>query len=74
MTAKKPTPKPAPPSGLYRLAEIVQMRRVDKYGLYGVLSGYHFECNLCLGRMAVVGGEIEHKEHCPISKLKDASL
>lgn len=74
MTPKKPTPKSAPPSGLYRLAEIMQMRRVNKYGVRGELLNSHLECQLCFGQAVIVGGEIQHKEDCPITKLKDASL
>ena len=78
MTAKKPTPKPAQPSGLYRLAEIMQMRRNERvirtFGTPGTVA--YFECLLCLGRSddANTQTEIKHSDDCPITKLKDTSL
>lgn len=61
-------PDKAEPSQLWRLAEIMQMRRVGNYSIPG--ARVYFECLLCLGKSADADSEIQHKDTCPINRMK----
>ena len=65
-------PKPAPPpieaESLWKLAEILQMRRVERIDRDAHLV--YYECQLCHGRSTDALGEIRHQDACPILGLK----
>lgn len=72
MTPKKQAPDPKPDTAalpLWRLAEVIQMRRQTVHTPGG--SSWFFECQLCLGKSSV-DGQIVHKDHCPIERMKHA--
>ena len=69
MTPKRKTdPEPLPPSDLYRLGEIIQMRRVERHSQSGPLV--YYICQLCSGRSETATGEIRHEGNCPLNRLK----
>lgn len=67
MTPRK-KPVTPPPSELYRLAEIMQMQRVDKFSMLPPVS--YFQCRLCYGVSEDTDTEIRHDDGCPINRLK----
>ena len=69
MTPKRKTEQEAPLTELYRLAEILQMRRVENY-TPGTGNRSYYECQLCHGRSETATGEIEHRTGCPLERLR----
>lgn len=74
MPAKKATgpaqPAEPEPSPLFRMAEILHMRRQNIFDPppgKGVHSFY--ECTLCMGKSADLLSDIEHKPGCPVLKV-----
>jgi hypothetical protein len=67
-TTKRKTAEPLPVPDLFRLAEIYQMRRIDRTDQNGRVVFY--ECQLCRGRSADATGEIRHADGCPLERLR----
>ena len=68
MTAKKQQAPQTEAPQLWRLAEVIQMRRITTHSANGWT--WWFECQLCLGKSDAGGGEIQHKADCPIERMK----
>jgi hypothetical protein len=65
---KRQTTTEEPKPDLFRLGEVIQMRRVDRTDQHGHTA--YYECQLCRGRSADATGEIEHRTGCPLERLK----
>lgn len=63
---KAETPAPPPLDG-FALVELFHTRRIEWYDQAQQLV--YYECDLCLGR-SDVSGEIQHKDGCPVGRLK----
>jgi hypothetical protein len=69
MTQSKRKPETTDaPAPWFRIAEILQMRRVGSYAIPG--GQQYYECALCLGRSADLLGEIQHRDGCPVLRVK----
>ena len=69
MTQKRKTEVAERPQlpDLWRLAEVVQARRVTVHTPGG--SSWYLECQLCLGRSSLEG-QITHTDVCPVERMK----
>jgi hypothetical protein len=68
MTKKDPTPKAEPVINLWRLAEMINMNRVEKPAPSGLQVFY--ECRLCKSHSRGLADAIPHVETCPLERLK----
>lgn len=66
MAQKQTKTEPAPLSDLFRLAEIIHMRRVALFNPYKA----YYACSLCDGKSESEADEIQHKPTCPIMRLR----
>ena len=69
ITPTPPQPTTEAPTQLWRLAEIMHIKRLTMYSADG--NYWYYECQLCLEKSRLTDRVIEHQKYCPVYKMKN---